>query len=556
MFTIRNAWRNIRRARGRSLLIGILIIIIAFSVCIGLSIRQSSADARDAALSDLTVTATITPDRSKAAKKASGSDGTFDKSKLKEAMADSLSLTELKKYAKADSVKSFYYTLTASLDASGDLEAYSASDSSSDSSSSSSASSPSADSAKSGMAGGWRGGFGGMNSGDFTLTGYSSDEAMTDFTDGTCKITDGAMFEEGTDEMVCVISDELAEYNDLSVGDTITLKNPNNSKEKYKLKITGIYTNSASSSQAQAGGPGQMSDPANNIYTSYETLAAITSASAKTNSSDTSSAVTGRLNGTYVLGTVSAYEKFQTEASDLGLSDDYTVTSMDIENYERSAEPLENLAKFAGWFLLVILIVGAAILVIMNIFSTRERKYEIGVLTAIGMKRGQVARLFVTEILILTLIGACIGGIAGSFASAPVGKALLTSTAASQTSRQQDMRDSFGRENNGGGPGPQNQSYQSDEDSAQSGGGSSENSASASLMASTDSDSQETAQANVPAAPGSDTTVAANSLEGGMNPIVLLELLGACLLLAAAAGAVSVITILRYEPMQILTNRD
>lgn len=37
---------------------------------------------------------------------------------------------------------------------------------------------------------------------------------------------------------------------------------------------------------------------------------------------------------------------------------------------------------------------------------------------------------------------------------------------------------------------------------------------------------------------------------------VLLEMMGICLLLALAAGMVSVVTIMRYEPLQILSNRD
>ena len=77
--------------------------------------------------------------------------------------------------------------------------------------------------------------------GDFTITGYSSDSAMTDFIDGTSTITEGKMFASATNDSTCVISAELASYNDLSVGDKITLSNPNNEDETYKLTISGIY---------------------------------------------------------------------------------------------------------------------------------------------------------------------------------------------------------------------------------------------------------------------------------------------------------------------------
>ena len=71
----------------------------------------------------------------------------------------------------------------------------------------------------------------------------------------------------------------------------------------------------------------------------------------------------------------------------MGLSEDYTVTSTDVEAYEQSLLPLQNLSKFAAWFLLVVLLIGGVILIVFHIFNIRERKYEIGVLTAIGMRR-------------------------------------------------------------------------------------------------------------------------------------------------------------------------
>lgn len=501
MFTLKNAVRNITRAKGRSVLIGIIITIIAFSVCIGLYIRQASEDSRDSALANMNITAQITQNREKAMQAASDS-GTFDKSKLKDAMDSSLSLTQLKKYASADAVSSFYYTLTASVDGSGSLEAYTTSSSDSDSSS-----------APSGMKG--------FTSGDFTITGYSSDEAMTDFTSGTKKITKGSMFTEGTSSMVCVISSELAKYNDLSVGDTITVCNPNKSSEKYKLKIVGIYTDSQSSSTASQAGP-SMSDPANNIYTSYNTLNKIVTASKAKYSSSSSTAITGRLNGTYVVGTVSKYKSFKKQVKALGLSSKYEVTSADITSYERSAEPLTNLAKFAGYFLIVILLVGAVILVVINIFSTRERKYEIGVLTAIGMKKKQVAKLFLSEIMIITLAGVIIGGAVGAVVSKPVTKQLLSAQVTASQTQTQNMHDSFGR---GG----------SDSGSAPGAPGSSGSSSSSS---------------------SSDSAATALSTTSSVSGIVLLELLGSCLLLALIAGTVSVAAIMRYEPLEILSERD
>lgn len=528
MLTLKYALRNVSRSKGRSVLIGIIIVIIAFSVCIGLCIRQSAADAKETALSELTITAQISPDREAAMEKGRGGmppgEGTFDKDAMREAMGTVLSLEELQKYAEAESVQNFYYTLSASVNASGSLEAYSTS------------SSDDSDSDSSNGMGGMFGGMGGMmgNSGDLTITGYSSDDAMTEFVEGTCTIEDGQVFEEGTSDKVCIISDELAEYNNLKVGDTIKIASPEDDDDTYKLKIVGIYANSQASAQAggmgfmggpgggmggPGGGFGGFTDPANYIYTSYNTLAAIT---------EQYDTISGTLNGTYVVGDVAAYESFVEEVKALGLSDEYTVSSSDLTMYEQSAQPLENLAKFAGYFLIVILLIGAIILIVLNIFATRERKYEIGVLSAIGMKKAKIAKLFLTEILVITLAGVIIGGGIGAATSVPVTNALLDSQLVAQQNMM-DKRDSgFGRDF--GGMMPPGMEDMGD------------------LELPTD----ENGEVIEPGGFGGFVTEVSSSV----NLVVLLELLGACVALALVGGIVSVIAIMRYEPLQILANRD
>ena len=62
--------------------------------------------------------------------------------------------------------------------------------------------------------------------------------------------------------------------------------------------------------------------------------------------------------------------------------------SADVENYESSLVPLDSLAKFALTLLIVVLAVGA---VVLNLFNICERKYEVGVLTVIGVKKVKMA---------------------------------------------------------------------------------------------------------------------------------------------------------------------
>ena len=517
MYITKFALKNIMRSKGRNILIGIIVIIIAFAVCISLCIRQAAEEAKTETLEDINITAQISPDREKAMEDAmaGGMPGEFDKDALSELMGEALSLKELKTYAEADSVKSFYYTMTAYVNGSDDFEAYSTGD----------------DDSSSSM--GFPGGMGGsFESGDFTVTGFSSDESMTEFVDGTCEITEGAVFEENTSKKVCIIPDELAEFNGLEVGDKIAVTAVDDEEEQYKLKIVGIYSNSQASAQAMGMGGfgGGMSDPANNIYMSYEALEDIVSGSDNIDST---------INGTYVLGTMEAYESFQKEVEELGLSDEYVVSSTDVNAYEMMTGSLDSLAKFTGYFLIVVLAVGAVIMIVLNIFATRERKYEIGVLAAIGMKKKKVARLFLTEILIVTLAGVIIGGGIGAATSVPVADAMMNIV--SQQDMGGDEGQSFGREFNappdmsGGGmpggnmPGGGNPSDMPGMFGGFGGQGSVVPEGMADFM---------------------------TDITASVDVTVLLEMMGICLLLALAAGMVSVVAIMRYEPLQILANRD
>ena len=417
MYIIKNALRCIGRAKGRNALIGIIALVIAVAACIGLSIRQAAQSAEDETMSGMSVTATISVDRQSMMQgmgNMGGMGGGFDKDQFADMFGSTsaLTLSEYEKYAAAPSVKSFYYTLTASFNGSEGFEAVTTD-------SSSSGSFPNGFGGMGGI-----GGFGGRTSGDFNIIGYSSDEAMTSFISGSSEITSGAVFDEGTEAYDCIVSEELATYNGLSVGDTVTVTNPQNEEEAYTLSVVGIYVDSTSneSFQAMLG-----SDPANSIYMSSAALQLILSVSEEASETgrEYETAVTGTLSATYVMADADAYYRFEEEVRDLGLSESYSVSSQDISSFENSLVPLQTLSKTAGWFLIVILVIGAVILVVLNIFNIRERKYEIGVLMAIGMKKSKVSAQFMTEIFVVTLTAVIIGIGIGAVSAVPVTNALL-----------------------------------------------------------------------------------------------------------------------------------
>ena len=550
MYIIKNAFKCIGRSRGRNILIGVIVFVIAVSACIGLSIRQAAENAKSETLEGLTITATISFDRQKAMNDMISEDNgdisengrpSFDRDKFSDFMGESSSLTldEYKKYAEAESVKDFYYSVSASFNGNDDFLPVSNDTTSEDEDTSNS------NENSFGMNGFFqppedmRNQMMGAQS-DFTVVGYSSESAMTSFIDGTATIVDGAVFTEGTTDAECIISQELANYNSIEVSDTITLENPNNENESYEFTVVGIYTDSSSNESSFSIMGATSTDPANKIYTSYAALQAVLDASGE-NSETVTDDDTGRefsteikstLSATYLLSDVDSYNKFTEEVRELGLDESYNISSSDISSYESSLVPLETLSKLAGYFLIVVLLIGAIILIVLNIFNIRERKYEIGVLTAMGMKKFKVALQFLTEIFVVTIIAVIVGVGVGGVSLVPVTNALLENQVAAQSSEYNRIEQNFGRPENtipdDMGPGNMGQN---DIPQMQNGG------------------------------PGNffDANEVAeyiSEIDEAMNLTVMFQMLGIAILLTIVSGAVSMLFIMRYDPLRILANRD
>lgn len=579
MYIIKNALKNLTRSKGRNILIGIIVFVIAVSACLGLSIRQASKNAKEEAMEKLTIKAQISIDRESMMKDMQSDmepGQGFDRDSFKENFQkqESLSIDQLLTYAEASTVKSFDYSLTVSLNGTASFEAVSSTSDEETTEEDTNQSDmelmnpmmgqgdrmqmPEETEKDQGRGGFRKGTFG--QQGDFTLVGYSSDSAMTDFVNGTCTITSGAMFEEHTTDLVCVISDELALYNDIDLvsNSAITVVNPNDEEETYTLDVVGIYNNAQATvtTGGMMGGFSTSTDPANQIYLSYEALQSIIDTSEanatvetdETSGIETTTAIPGQISSTYTFASVEDYETFEKEVYELGLSEDYTVSSSDLTSYSQSLLPLENLNEMATYFLWVVLGIGAVILIVLNIFSVRERKYEVGVLTAVGMKKSRVSMQFLVETLIVTFIAVLIGALAGGVASVSVTNSLLASQIEAQEQETASNAQSFGREMN---QAPEMGNSPMDGGSADGGRGNGKGS----------SMGGDRGQLKLPDNL-SDNKMAAkavdyiNEVDSAMDLTVLLQLLGIGLGLTLIASAASIIFIMRYEPLKILANRD
>lgn len=473
MYIFKNAIRNVFRSKGRSILIGIILFVLMFNACIGLSIHQASITSQNASLELTNITGQISQNRMNMMKDFEPG----NKEDMKEKMdsIESLSLDELQKYADSDYVSKFYYSASLSLQASDSFSLM--------------------ENQQQGP-----GPMGQENSSSITVTGYENDEAMTDFTDGTSTITEGNMFDEQTEENQCIIPEDLATYNGISVGDTITLKVDDSTTVNFV--VTGFYSSTSSNPM----------NASNTIYTSYNVVKNLSS----------SYNLDLNINGTYVFNTVKDFNKFKKECTKKGLSDSYTVTSSDLQSYQQSIVPLQNLSKFATYFLIVVFVIGAIVLVVLNIFSIRERKQEIGILCALGMNKTKIALQFFSETLFIALFAFIVGSGLGAVTSVPITNTLLESQISSTDSKNETKKQNFSRQQTP----PNNDSSQQPE------------------MDESNNQPQEKGLEKV-------TTVSE-----AMNFNVLLEVGAIAFVLVIISNCAALLCVMRYDPSSILSNRD
>lgn len=244
------------------------------------------------------------------------------------------------------------------------------------------------------------------------LIGTNREDISNDFRDGLREITDGKMYQNKNE---CIISKQYAELNNLSVGDTIKIKSYYADKPMTaQLTISGIFSDTTmignNSPYKYA-----ISNRNNEILVGFETATELEMFTSNPYS---------EVDAQFILKDPSCLKDFEKEVREKGLQDYYKV-STDEKSYNKIVGPVEGLAKITNTFLIVVLVLGSAILILLSVLSIRERKYEIGVLRAMGMKKGKVALGLLTESLVITALCLCLGLGIGSMVSQPLADNML-----------------------------------------------------------------------------------------------------------------------------------
>lgn len=481
MYIFKNAWKNITRSKGRNILIGIIILIVTISSYISLAINTSSDNLVKSYKNNNPLEVTLSLDmRNLRENKASNDNSTVE----------ALTIDNINNYGDSEYVKDYYYYYNVSLSSEA-LTAVSMDDYFNKPEEDDNAPDSS-----------MKGNKEKMDQGDFRFSAYSDIAYIDSFINGTNKITEGEMFDNDNEENVIVISSDLASENDLKIDDTITFY-VDSTDETIDFKIIGIYEDSSDNSNNFMNMNAMMSS--NQIYTTLTGMEKILELKDNTNNT---------LNAKFYLNNSDDLENYSNELRNKGLSDYYTIND-NTESILSTLKPIQNISNFSITFLIVVCIVAVLVIGILTMINIRDRKYEIGVLRAIGMSKAKVMLQLLIEITIVTVIAIIIGLGLGKILSQPVTNAMLKSEIESYQEEQNNIKDNFGgKEFNRGGFG----------------------------MEKTDNNM-------------TNTEEFVDTLTVKIKPINILQVTGISLLITLLCGTISIIYVNRYSPNKILQNR-
>lgn len=488
MIIIQNALKSITRSKARNMLIGLIIISVTAASVIALTIEKSATDIIDLQRNQFNIQGSIILDRNLLRSSFGGSN---ENMRALIATVPPLTETELIKYGESDFVRALTFNLTLEMNSTtaipvGADEIVTTKESGSGT---------------------------GTQRGQFSLVGIKDPAAYEPFLSGDYKMLEGDAMSLMTSHDSLLINEELAIMNAIGIGDQIELINPLDPASTMLFIITGIYSDE---SEANATSTSWFSKSANQVIGNYDFVFSAYESSLET----LETALSGTYAHIFYLKDYTSVESFDAELKSSGLNA-YYVLRTNISELDKVMQPLENLNNFTGMFFVLVLVVGGAILLVINMINIRERKYEIGVLRAIGMKKGSVAMQFLTELTIVTLIAMVVGIGFGQSLSEPIGNHLLKNEIEQSILKQEAIA-----ANLGSGTG------------SNSGFGSGSGSRNAVSFSS------------------DETLTYVDALNTKLDHLVIIQLMMIGLSIVLVGSLISLVTISRYEPLKILSTRS
>ena len=225
------------------------------------------------------------------------------------------------------------------------------------------------------------------NTSDFSIQANTTMEYLSEFNNDNYSLLSGRVLTaDDAGSTNCVIETNLANENDLDVGDTLTISSLVDESMTVELTVVGIFEISNTDSDVRM----MNMNPVNTIYTDLSVGQLINN-----DENVLSSAV-------YYLDDLENVEAFMTLAEDQ-TDLDWEVYSLNDNNqmFEKNASSINNMDSFTKIFLIVVIGAGCAILCLILALTIRNRYYEIGIFLSLGQSKIRIIGQQLIEIGII-----------------------------------------------------------------------------------------------------------------------------------------------------------
>ncbi len=275
--------------------------------------------------------------------------------------------------------------------------------------------------------------------------------------EGTVEVVSGSYYTQANidnEDSVCLITKELADQNNLTVGDEITVdlldkdsmtnadtQGLDSSKMKLTMTICGIYTTTSDvdrnsdnykwmspgdspknvvlmpMSAMNAWGRDAYAELYKYYYSSFTDDSSFTSDDFINSYLNPSSAV-------YLLNDPLDVDQFVSDhSSEL---EQYMWLNADNATFKKLARPLDTLNFFASIIVWIVVINAVIIITLVTALSMKTREYEIGVLLSMGTSKTKIVLQMFLELILIAIVGFSLAVASGSVIAGKVGDLVLS----------------------------------------------------------------------------------------------------------------------------------
>lgn len=245
-----------------------------------------------------------------------------------------------------------------------------------------------------------------------------------DFLDKTSTLVEGRLpnkeeIEQGTP--VIVIEERVLNQNNLRVGDEIMLTYSFIENETVELshEIIGVYTTTETADQFAISNGNVAGYPMNKVYTPFSVVSTV-------GMSDEDLSNVMLATNEIRLNDPSELEKYRLSLESL-INFEYGTLDANDELYNSLVGPIESIGLISNVLVASIVITGGFIIGLITALTINDRKGEIGILLAVGESKLKIVSQFVLEVVLIAVIAFSISLFTGEIIGEKLSASVLDS---------------------------------------------------------------------------------------------------------------------------------